>query len=136
MKKCVGLLLFFAVLMAQAQSEPGGMALKNLSKILGLPSEFSAQIEVVTGLGGEGAMVMNSRMYVGKDAMRYEMDMPGGFGTMTTLALLEGELTKLYMLSPKQKFIPNFRIPPARNTKKNNSKLRIWGQKMSMARPA
>lgn len=77
MKKCVGLLLF-AVLMVQAQSEPGGMALKNLGKILGLPAEFSAQIEVVTGFGGEGAMVMNSRMYVGKDAMRYEMDMPGG----------------------------------------------------------
>ena len=94
--------MFVFVFVAKAQTEPGGMVLKEFGKLLGLPEEFTAQVEISAG-GEEGAMVMNSRMFIGKSGMRYEMDMPGGFGTMTTLALTEGETTKVYMLSPKQK---------------------------------
>jgi hypothetical protein len=96
------LCLFIVVLAAHAQTEPGGMVLKDFAKQLGIPEEFSAQIEISVG-GMQDAMVMNSRMFVGKSGMRYEMEMPGGFGTMTTLSLTEGETTKIYMLSPNQK---------------------------------
>ncbi|MDD3952625.1 MAG: DUF4412 domain-containing protein [Lentisphaeria bacterium] len=98
------------VFAAHAQTEPGGMMLKDFGKLLGLPEEFSAQVEISAG-GEEAAMVMNSRMFVSKSGMRYEMEMPGGFGTMTTLALTEGETTKIYMLSPNQKVYTE--LPPS-----------------------
>lgn len=102
-KYLLSLFVLVLVSVSKAQTQPGGMLLKDFGKALGLPDEFSAQIEIVVGAAAEGSMVMNSRMYVGEAGMRYEMDMPGGFGTMTTLALNEGNKVKLYMLSPQQK---------------------------------
>jgi len=102
MRNCL-LCLLIVVLAAHAQTEPGGMVLKDFGKLLGIPEDFSTQVEISVGGGEPGGMVLNSRMFVGKVGVRYEMEMPGGFGTMTTLALTDGEATKIYMLSPNQK---------------------------------
>ncbi len=128
MKKWV-LCLFVVVLAANAQTEPGGMVLKEFGKLLGLPDEFSSQVEISAG-GGEGAMMMNSRMFVGKGGMRYEMEMPGGFGTMTTLALTEGEITKLYMLSPSQKVYTELPQAPRQVYKEEQHKIDDLGADM------
>lgn len=101
MKKWL-LCLLLAGVAVHAQTEPGGMVLKEFGKLLGLPEEFSSQVVISAG-GEESSMAMNSRIFVGKDGMRSEMEMPGGFATMTTLALTDGEKTTVYMLSPNQK---------------------------------
>lgn len=103
MKKLFSLSVFLLAFISNAQTQPGGMFLKDFGKALGLPEEFSSQVEIVVGGSAEGAMVMQSRMYVGKAGMRYEMDLPGGFGTIITLALNKEGQTKVYMLSPQQK---------------------------------
>jgi hypothetical protein len=102
-KHLFSLSVFLLVFISKAQTQPGGMLLKDFGKALGLPDEFSAQIEIVVGNTAENSMLMQSRIYVGEPGMRYEMDMPGGFGTMTTLALNKGDKTKVYMLNPQQK---------------------------------
>ncbi|NLF94099.1 MAG: DUF4412 domain-containing protein [Oligosphaeraceae bacterium] len=101
MKKLSVLLFFAAIAGLFAQGAPKSVIFSEFAEKLGLPGEYSSDVE--TMVGGEGGMVMKMKLYISKGGMRSEMELPGGMGSMTTLVQVQDEGVKVYMLNPTQK---------------------------------
>jgi|LSQX01.3.fsa_nt_gb hypothetical protein len=102
MKKILGSLFFLlAVGVIFAQGAPKAFIFSEFAEKLGLPNEYSAEVETI--VGGEEGMVMKMKIYASKAGMRSETELPGGLGTMTTLAQNLEDGVKVYMLNPMQK---------------------------------
>lgn len=105
MKKYLSLFFIFCAFIINAQNEQSALLMKELGKVLGFSEVFTAEVQIVVGATSEAAMRMNSTMYVGKNAVRTEMELPGGLANLTSLIIFDGENAqpKAYMLSPEQK---------------------------------
>jgi hypothetical protein len=105
MKKTMTLLLAFCLLLglpslSAQDASPDASRLKEISLALGMGTDFQALVEISVGLGD---MAMEMRVYASEKAVRSEMQLPGGFGTMTTLTLEKDGQNEIYLLSPEQK---------------------------------
>ncbi len=101
MKKMSTLLFFALVVGLFAQGAPKSIIFSEFAEKLGLPSEYSTDVETV--IGGEDGMVMKMKVYTSSAGMRSEMELPGGVGTMTTLVQMKDQEVKVYMLNPSQR---------------------------------
>ena len=96
-------------LFAQAGG-PDAARLKDISKSLGLSTDFQALVEIRVG---DGDMSFLMRIYASEKATRTEMELPGGVGTMTTLTIDNNGQNDVYMLSPAQKSYTKLPKPEA-----------------------
>jgi len=101
MKKLSALLFFVAVVGLFAQGAPKSIIFSEFAEKLGLPNEYSTDVETL--VGGEEGMVMKMKVYASKAGMRSEVELPGGMGKMTTLVQLQDQEAKVYLLNTSQK---------------------------------
>ena len=101
MKKLMVLLFIAASAGLFAQGAPKSVIFSEFAEQLGLPGEYTSDVE--TMVGGDGGMVMKMKLYISKGGMRSETELPGGLGNMTTLVQVQDEGIKVYMLNTAQK---------------------------------